>query len=77
MNLAPLDSVRSQHIRKTQIIWGGSRAITTATTNIACGGKTGQTVFAYCKEKEMGDDTEDVFKYLEGYCKYSRRIYLR
>lgn len=51
-------------------------AITTATTNITCGGKTGQAVFAYCKEKEMGDDTENVFKYLKGYCKYSRRICL-
>lgn len=26
---------------------------TTATANITGGGKTGQTVFAYCKEKEM------------------------
>jgi len=28
-------------------------AVSTATANITCGRKTGQTVFAYCKEKEM------------------------
>lgn len=44
-------------------------AILTGTTKITCGGRTEQTVFAYCKEKEVGVNAENVFKYLTSYYK--------
>lgn len=44
-------------------------AIPTGTTKFTCGGRAGQTAFPYCKEKEIGVNAENVFKYLKGYYK--------